>query len=171
MAADTTTTTAPPTQPAATVTNPAPVAAAPATAAQPAVPAAAPQLTTADVTAAVTKALDEERNRTTAIMAVCRKVGKPELADDFIAQKLTLAEVNAKMVEVLCKDRPPVGDAGGNDATQTKDPNDGFKAEYAKDRAMFQKAGLTEEDYVASRRVAEKLDPLVQPKPFAAAKK
>ncbi len=74
---------------------------------------------------------------------------------------MSVADVNAKLVEVLCKDRPPVGDAGGNEAPAAKDPAQGFKAEYAADRAAFMKAGISEDDYVLSRNISAGTEPLL----------
>jgi len=118
----------------------------------PAIPAA-PQLTAADVTAAADQARKDEQARSGAIMAICQRVGKPELASDFIVQNLTIAEVNAKMVDVLCQSRPPVGDAGGQAPPPAADPNLKFKEEYAADKAAFMKSGISEADYVTSRRI------------------
>lgn len=115
---------------------------------------AAPQLTAADVATAVQNALKEEQSRTGAITAICQRVGRPDLASDFIVQNLSVADVNAKMVDVLCQARPPVGDAGGQAPPPAADPNVKFKEEYAGDKAAFMKAGITEADYVTSRRIS-----------------
>jgi hypothetical protein len=116
-------------------------------------------MSAADVKAAVDKALADERTRMSGIQTVCQKAGKPEMATEFIANGTSLADVQNRMFEILCAARPPVGDGGSNnDPAQPKDPNDRFKAEYAADRKALQKAGISEEDYVASRRVTEGLD-------------
>jgi hypothetical protein len=117
-------------------------------------PPAAQQITAADVKAAADKSVADERARIAAVMAVCQKAGKPDMANEFIANGTALADVQARMFEVLCAARPPVGDAGGNDPPPTKDHDATFKAEYEADRVMLQKAGITEEDYIASRRVS-----------------
>jgi ATP-dependent Clp protease protease subunit len=121
----------------------------------------APQLTAADVKAAADKSVAEERTRVSGIMSVCQKAGKPEMANDFIANGATLADVQNRMFEVLCAARPPVGDAGGNDAPAANDPDAEFKAEYAKDRAILMKSGVSEADYVTSRRISAGLEPLL----------
>lgn len=118
----------------------------------PAVPAA-PQLTAADVDAARDQARKEEQTRSAAIMAICQRVGKPELASDFIANGASIPDVNAKMVDVLCQSRPPVGDAGGQAPPPAADPDAKIKEEYAADRGTYMKAGISEEDYVTSRRI------------------
>ena len=122
---------------------------------------AVPQITAADVTSAVQTALAEERTRTSTIMTICQRANHPELANEYIAANMSVADVNAKLVEVLCKDRPPVGDAGGNDAPAEKEPNAAFKAEFAADRAVYQRAGISEEDYIRSRRIDAGEEPLV----------
>lgn len=125
------------------------------------VPPAAPQLTAADVQAAADKAVTDERSRIAAINSVCQKAGKPEMANEFIANGTALADVQNRMFEVLCAARPPVGDAGGGDAPPAKDPDAIAKAEYAADRVTMQKAGITEEDYVTSRRISAGTEMLV----------
>lgn len=127
----------------------------------PVAPAAPPALTAVDVATAVQNALAEERTRTSTIMTICQRANHPELANDFIATNLSVADVNAKLVDVLCKDRPPVGDAGGSDEPAAKDPNAAFKSEYAADRATFMKAGISEEDYLTSRRISTGADQLL----------
>lgn len=113
------------------------------------------QLTEADVQAAAGKAVADERSRIAAITAVCQKAGKPDMANEFIANGTSLADVQTRMFEVLCAARPPVGDAGGTDPTQTKDPDAALKKEYADNRVTLQKSGITEEDYVSSRKVTD----------------
>jgi ATP-dependent Clp protease, protease subunit len=134
---------------AETITNP---PAAPVTlVAEPLVP----QLTAADVKAAADQSVAEERSRISSIMAVCQKAGKPDMASDFIANGTSLADVQNRMLEVLCADRTPVGDAGGNDEPQPKDPDAKYKADYAAERTLMQKSGITEEDYITSRRISD----------------
>ena len=116
------------------------------------------QLTPADVTAAAntaaTAAVKAERERGVAIRAVCAKAGKPEMADDFIANGTALLDVQNRMFDVLCAARPPIGDAGGK-PEPTKDPDKAWKDEFAADRVAMEKAGITEEEYVESRRITE----------------
>lgn len=132
----------------------------PVTPPAPAVPAA-PQLTAADVKAATDKTMADERARTSGILSVCQKAGKPDMASEFIANGTALADVQSRMFDVLCASRPPVGDAGGNDAPAEKDPDAAAKAEYAADRVMLQHAGVSETDYVTSRRISEGREPLL----------
>ena len=138
----------------------APVVVTPAVPAAPVVPQVTlaanplpPPITTADVKAAADKAVTDERARISAVNAVCQKAGKPDMAAEFIANGTSLADVQTRMFEVLCAARPPVGDSGGNEPT-TKDPDAAFKAEYASDRALLQQAGISEADYITSRRIS-----------------
>jgi ATP-dependent Clp protease protease subunit len=125
----------------------------PAAPVAPVVPAA-PQLTAADVQSAADKAVADERSRISAVSSVCQKAGKPDMANEFIANGTSLADVQTRMFEVLCAARPPVGDAGGTDAPPAKDPDAQAKADYAAERVLMQRAGITEEDYVTSRRIS-----------------
>lgn len=109
---------------------------------------------------AAQKATNDERSRVQNIMGICNKAGKPELATQFIADGNTVEEVNAKMVEVLCQQRPPIGDGTGADLNLQPDENAAYKAEYAKDRAAYAKAGVTEEEYVQMRRIDDGKDVL-----------
>lgn len=126
----------------------------------PVAPEAPPALTAADLTAAVQTALSDERTRTTTIMAICNRAGKPDLANEYIAANLSIADVNAKMVEVLCKDRPPVGDGEGANPKLGTDEDAAYKAEYSKDRTTYAKAGINEDEYVKMRRIDDGKDTL-----------
>ena len=124
-----------------------------ATPVAPAVPAA-PQLTAADLKAATDKAIADERLRMSGITSVCQKAGKPEMANEFIANGTSLPDVQNRMFDVLCAARPPVGDAGGNDAPQEKDPDAAMKSDYIADCKLFPNMGISEEAYLASRKKA-----------------
>lgn len=119
-------------------------------------PSPVKHLTQADVQATAAKAVADERTRVSSIMAVCQKAGKPDMASEFIANGTSLGDVQTRMFDVLCAARPPVGDAGGSDdSANPKDPDAALKKEYADNRATLQKSGVTEEDYVASRKVTD----------------
>ncbi len=123
---------------------------------------AAPSLTLDDVQKSVNESLAAERTRTSAIMSVCQRAGKPEMAAEFIASGISLAEVNAKMVDVLCQSRPPVGDAGGGGEPTPKDPDAESKALYAADRMIYQRMGISEEDFITSQRIAAGTELLIK---------
>lgn len=130
------------------------------TPAAPAAPAV-PVLTAADVKAAADKSVADERARIAGVMSVCQKAGKADMANEFIANGTSLSDVQNRMFEVLCAARPPIGDAGGNDAPATQDPDAASKAEYAADRVLLQRAGISEEDYVISRRISAGTEQLI----------
>lgn len=115
----------------------------------------------ADSKAAEVKAAqDNERKRAAEIMAVCNLAKKPDLAADFIANGATLADVNAAMVKVLCQERPPTDDGAGSEPNANKDENAAYKAEYAENKALYAKNGMSEADYVAMRRIDDGKDQL-----------
>jgi ATP-dependent protease ClpP protease subunit len=107
----------------------------------------------------IANAADTERKRSADIIAVCNQAGKADLAAEFITNKATLADVQAHLLKVLCNERKPLDDAGTTQ-TQTADPNAAYKAEYAKSKEAYTKAGVTEDDFVKSRRIDDGLDPL-----------
>jgi ATP-dependent Clp endopeptidase proteolytic subunit ClpP len=107
----------------------------------------------------IANAADNERKRSADIIAVCNQAGKADLAAEFITNKATLADVQAHLLRVLCNERKPVDD-GGTQQTQTADPNAAYKAEYAKHKDAYVRNGVSEDDFVKSRRIDDGLDPL-----------
>jgi ATP-dependent protease ClpP protease subunit len=113
--------------------------------------------------AEVKAAADTERKRATDIVAVCKQAGKQDLAAGFVENGTDLAAVQAVLFKSLCDERKPTDDGKGGAVTETTDPNAGYKAEYAKNKA-YAAAGMSEADYVATRRVDDGLDPLQKAK-------
>lgn len=95
----------------------------------------------------------EANKRAADIMAVCNQAGKPELAADFIGNGTDLAGVQAHLLKVLCAERKPVDD--GEEGTQKTDENAAYKAEYVKNSANFKAAGLSEADYIETRKIED----------------
>jgi len=108
----------------------------------------------------IANAVDAERKRSADIMAVCNQAGKPDLAAEFISNKTTLADVQARLFTLMCNERKPADDAGSERQSGEADPNAAYKAEYAKQAAAYAKNGVSEADYVATRRIDDGLDPL-----------
>lgn len=93
-----------------------------------------------------------EQTRATTILSLCETAGHPELASKFLAdRKTTVEDVRLSLFNQLCRERPPVGEGGGGEAKKT-DPEQAFKAEYAAEKELYTSMGLTEEQYVASRK-------------------
>lgn len=110
------------------------------------------------------EARTEEMNRQTTIRALCETAKRPDLAAAFCKDvSITVADVQTKLFEALCKQNGPLGDEGGTAGeTQTaKTTDDKYRAEYAANSA-YSKA-MTVEDYVAMRRIDDGLD-VLQPK-------
>lgn len=124
------------------------------------------QVSQADVDSQVatkTKEVEQaERNRAGDIMAVCTLAKKPEMAAEFIKNGTNLSDVRQKLLEVVCSQNQPVGDAPNNNITPPVEngPDAKFKKEYAENKAEFERVGMTEADYVKQRRVDEGLDEL-----------
>jgi ATP-dependent Clp endopeptidase proteolytic subunit ClpP len=108
----------------------------------------------------IANAVDTERKRSADIMAVCNQAGKPDLAAEFISNKTTLADVQARLFTLMCNERKPADDAGSERQSGEADPNAAYKAEYAKQAAAYMKNGVSEADFIASRRIDDGLDPL-----------
>jgi ATP-dependent Clp protease, protease subunit len=108
--------------------------------------------------AEISAAADAERDRAANITAVCNQAGKSNLAADFITNKTSLADVQAHLFKALCTERTPKDDGAGS-TDKPADPDAGYKAEYAKNKA-YAAAGMSEADYVATRRVDDGIDSL-----------
>lgn len=92
------------------------------------------------------------------ILAMCKLAQKPDMATDLLGK--TEDEARKVLFEAVCQDRKPVGDGEGSDlGTKKPDPNDAFRKEF-RDGGGQAKLGVTEEQFVKSRRVDEGLDTL-----------
>lgn len=125
-------------------------------------PSPAAVLSQADVTAACAAAMSAERERAGKITAACSMAKRPELAQKFIDEGRSIDDVNAALLAQMCADNRPLGDdggAGGGTGPQAKaaDPDAAYKVEYAESKAVFEQAGVTEEQYVQSRRIDDGL--------------
>lgn len=133
--------------PATPVTSPAPQAAAPTAPA-----AAEPDR--------VQMAIADERKRVADITAACKLAGHSELAQEYINQGTTLADVQQALFTKVCAEKTAVG--GPPVEAPKNDANAKYVDEY--------KAGqytMSQDEYVAMRRVDDGLDVLV---PGSAAK-
>lgn len=121
-------------------------------------------LTKADVEKATKEAAEmavkSERERANDITALCNQAGRPSMANDFIASGKSVAEVQQELFKALCQDRQPADDGGTPQQSGGDAENKKYKEEYAKQRNAFQKAGVSEEEYIAGRRVDDGLDVL-----------
>jgi len=115
------------------------------------VPPAVPVSPPVDTVAIQNAATIAERNRVRDITAICTRAGHPEAANKFIDENLTVADVQAKMFDQLCKDRVPVGDTVP-EPEKPVDPDAKYKAEYAANRILNEQMGVTEAMYIASRK-------------------
>jgi len=107
------------------------------------------------------EARKEEMDRQTTITALCATAKRPEMASAFCQDlTITVADVQTKLFEALCKQNGPLGDEGGTagDITPAKDENDKYRAEF-KATPVYAKS-MTETEYVAMRRIDDGLDQL-----------
>lgn len=136
----------------------------PAAPATPAVPVASPQMVSlADVERlkqdAVNAALKADADRRTAIMQACMDgfgdtAEARTLADQFIADPQMSAEAAQRTVLSRIAATRKVTTAVGNDDGTGRgavDPQMKYRDEYRAQKQVFEAAGITEDQYVASR--------------------
>lgn len=110
-----------------------------------------------DLDAIKAQAKAEERERQTKIHALCAQAKQPEKAAAFCEdESITVADVQAKLFDALCKSNGPLGDEGGtaND-THTDDGNDKYRAEF-----KAHSYSMTEDEYISMRRIDDGIDKL-----------
>jgi hypothetical protein len=108
----------------------------------------------------VKNAADNARKLAADVMAVCNQAGKPDLAAEFITNGTPLADVQARLLQLMCAERKPTDDTGSDPINKAADPNAAYKAEYAKHKDAYVRNGVSEDEYVKSRRIDDGLDPL-----------
>jgi hypothetical protein len=116
------------------------------------VTAKAAELSVAKVEA-TSKAIADERSRIADVLALCGKAGKADLSAKYIADGVTTADVQSQLFAVLCSGNKPIGEGDG-DKGLTVDQDAALKAEYSSD-PMLSLSGITEADYLTSRRISE----------------
>jgi ATP-dependent Clp endopeptidase proteolytic subunit ClpP len=133
--------------PSTPVTTPAPQASAPT----------APAASEAD---RVQMAIADERKRVADITAACKLAGHSELAQDYINQGTTLADVQTALFTKVCAEKTAVG------GPPVEAPKNDANAKYVEEYKAGQYS-MSQDEYVAMRRVDDGLDVLV---PGSAAK-
>lgn len=111
-----------------------------------------------DIEAIKAQAKAEERERQTKIKALCEQAKRPELSAAFCEDEaITVADVQAKLFEQLCKANGPLGDEGGTSADDkpADDGNNKYRAEF-----KANKYSMSESEYIAMRRIDDGLDNL-----------
>ena len=105
----------------------------------------------------------EEAKRHSDIRALCATAGMPEKADAFCENlEFSVSDVRAALFESLCKRNKTPADEGNESVPgqSAADPDKAFQEEYREQSALFSEQGISEEQYVASRRIDEGLDHL-----------
>lgn len=108
----------------------------------------------AALSTARTEAIAAERARVGDIIALCSKAGKTDLSAKYINDGTSKSDLQSALLDVLCATNKAVGEGERVDLSRNEDPDATFKAEYAADRAMFQRGGISEEAYLTSRRIS-----------------
>ena len=83
------------------------------------------------------------------VQAMCEMVDMADKAPGFIDAKLSLIEVRRRLSAEQAEQRKPVGDAGGSDLLEKKDPAAKYRQEF-KDQGGEDELGVSEADYAAS---------------------
>lgn len=158
----------PPAQPVMKVDPPTPadppIPTDPPTPVDPPDPAATPEPAlemTADQIKAEGK--QEERKRVKQIQALCDMAECPEMSGKMIDAEFTVAEVQVTLGKILEKKRALVPDDSSSDPdmnTGVKDDDKPFIKEFEESAKMFAEVGMTQDEYVESRRIDEGLDVL-----------
>lgn len=105
------------------------------------------------------EAIKAERERSANIMALCNQAGKPELAAGFVESDKSVADVQAHLFNAICQERKPA-DGGAAPVAAPEDENTPYRKEYAAKKAIYSQSGLSEADYIATRRIDDGLDTL-----------
>ena len=101
-----------------------------------------------------------ENTRVTKIRALCATAGMPDKADKFLADSaVTVEAVQTALFEAMCLKNKAAGE-GESGNPPAKDEDAAYKAEYAAAKDVYAKQGLSEADYVATRRVDDGKDTL-----------
>ncbi len=106
------------------------------------------------------EAVTAERKRAADINAACNLAGSPELAAKFIDDNASLVDVQAVLIKQLSAKRPPTDGGSGDPANSAPDENKKYKDEYAQNKTAYASAGLSEDDYIKTRRVDDGIDNL-----------
>lgn len=101
---------------------------------------------------ATASAITAERNRAANILALCDKSGHANLSAKFVADGADLTSVQSVLLEAMCSKNKTIGD-GGNGGTKETDPDAAYKSEYAAAKDAYLSRGVSEDDYVKSRRI------------------
>ncbi len=94
-----------------------------------------------------------ETKRQSEIRALCVTAGMPDKADAFCKEsKITVETVRASLFDALCqKNLAPQNPQPGNG--DKKDPEAELKKEYQDNKEVYAEMGLSEEEYVESRKL------------------
>lgn len=106
-----------------------------------------------ELTLLVSQGIAAARHRDNEIDALCQRAGAPHMAAAFKADpKMQVSDVKDRMIDVLCAKNVPVGSAGAADPSSGSSPEARYKVEYAAHKDVFASSGITEDQYIASRK-------------------
>lgn len=125
------------------------------------------QPATLDTSAVRSAGASDEKTRQKKIRALCQLANADP--EQFIDADFSVEETQSALEKLMVKNNPPASDNdGGDPGTPAKDENAKFKAEYAKNRETHEALGITQEEFVTSKRISAGLESLLpSPKPLA----
>lgn len=106
-------------------------------------------------------AREAERKRVSGIMDLCRNHKLDQLAAKLVDDGVELSEAKDQVLAALSKRDKPLSPDAPPEQPKKDDPDQSYREEYAAQKPAFLKAGVTEEDYVLSRRVDDGKDQLI----------
>jgi ATP-dependent protease ClpP protease subunit len=120
------------------------------------------QPTQPNLAAIQAEALKKANKRAGEIISLCAMAGCPQKAEEFINSDRKLRDIRSEIIGHFKSQNPPSTQAGasGGGSQNPPDENARFRAEF-KANPHFGEQGLTEDEYVASRRIDLNLEPLL----------
>jgi len=97
---------------------------------------------------------DQGMEYATEVTGLCELGDMPAQAAEFINAKLSLPEVRRRLAQAKAERRTPVGDAGGSELVDKKDPEAKYRQEY-KDAGGEAELQVSEDEYVRSCLTSE----------------
>lgn len=96
------------------------------------------------------KAVAKERGRIAEVTALCKTAGFPEAAQNYIETGASPVTVQAELFKKLCEARPAKTEPAANLASG---PEARLSAEYHQHEDLYQKQGLSQEDFLRVRKL------------------
>jgi ATP-dependent Clp protease, protease subunit len=95
-----------------------------------------------------------EADRQSKIQALCATAGVPDAAIKMCADPtMSVEQCREHLFTLLCKKNRLEGDTGSEEPGEKADPDKEIKAAYAEGKAVYEREGISEADFVASMKI------------------